>query len=84
VSPSVAARVVVAVVRRPSLWLTALRQWRRTTLPAWWRQWPFLPVPSGDYLRFRLLTQYGSAGGPVDPHDVVQFLVWCRRQDAVA
>ena len=30
---------------------TAVRQMRRTTAPGWWKRRPFLPVPSGSYLR---------------------------------
>jgi hypothetical protein len=74
-------RVVGAIARRPRLWSTALRQARRTAPPGWWRQRPFLPVPSGDYLRFRMLTQYGETDCPVDPDDVVNYLEWCRDWD---
>ena len=81
-SPAVAARVAVAVVSRPSLWLTALRQWRRTTPRGWWQHRPFLPVPSGDYLHFRLVTQYGSADHRIEPADVLNYLAWCRRHDS--
>ena len=74
-------RAVLAVVRRPGLWLTALRQMRRTAPPGWWRRRPFLPVPSGDYLRFRMITQYGETDRPPDPADVVEYLTWCREWD---
>ncbi len=59
-------RVAFAVLRTPSLWPTALRQARRTAAPGWWKRRPFLPVPSGDYLRFRMLTQYGETDRPPD------------------
>jgi hypothetical protein len=72
--------VAAAVVRRPSLWWVALRQWRRTTPAGWWRRRPFLPVPSRDYLAFRLVTQYGSEHAAVRPDDVVNYLLWCKRQ----
>ncbi|MCB0956473.1 MAG: hypothetical protein R2694_07605 [Ilumatobacteraceae bacterium] len=74
-------RVGAAVARRPSLWVTAVRQWKRTTPPGWWRRRPFLPVPSADYLRFRLVTQYGSDDHAIDTADVLNYLAWCKRHD---
>jgi len=38
-----------------------------------------LPLPSGDYLRFRLLTQYGDGDARPDPADVIAYLEWCRQ-----
>ncbi len=67
-----------AVARRPSLWSTALRQMRRTTAPGWWKRRPFLPVPSGSYVEFRLVTQYGDPDHAWDPDDVVNYLRWCK------
>jgi len=75
-------RVAVAVGRRPRLWRTALRQLRRTAAPGWYRRPPFLPVPSGDYLRFRLITQYGDPNHRPVPSDVVNYLAWCRQWDS--
>lgn len=83
-NPAAAAHVAAAVVRRPRLWGTALRQWRRTTPRGWWRHRPFLPVPSGEYLHFRLITQYGSEMHRIEPEDVLNYLAWCRRHDRVA
>jgi len=75
-------RVAVAVGRRPRLWRTALRQMRRTAAPGWYRRAPFLPLPSGDYLRFRLSTQYGDPNHRPAPADVVNYLAWCRQWDS--
>ena len=72
--------IAVAVGRRPRLWPVALRQWRRTTPAGWWRRAPFLPVPSREYLRFRILTQYGDSESDVSAADVVNYLAWCRSQ----
>jgi hypothetical protein len=71
-----------AVVRRPSLWSTAVRQMRRTAAPGWWKRRPFLPVPSGSYVEFRLVTQYGDPGHAWDPDDVVNYLRWCKSWEA--
>jgi hypothetical protein len=72
--------IVVAVARRPTLWPVALRQWRRLTPSGWWRRWPFLPVPSREYVRFRVLTQYGDSESRPSGADVVNYLTWCRSQ----
>jgi len=72
-------RAVFAVARRPSLWSTAVRQVRRTAAPRWWARPPFVPRPPDDYLRFRLLTQYGDPEHPPEPADVVNYLAWCKR-----
>jgi|TARA_B110000967_G_scaffold186611_1_gene207853 hypothetical protein len=74
-------RAALSVVRHPELWLTALRQARRTAPPGWWKRKPFLPVPSGEYLEFRLITQYGDATHRPEPGDVVKYLQWCRQWD---
>lgn len=72
-------RVVAAVARHPALWPTAIRQWRRTVPPGWWRRRPFAPVPDREYLRFRMVTQYGNrTDGVPRPDDVLNYLAWCR------
>ncbi len=72
-------RIAAAVARRPPLWGTALRQLRRTAPRGWYRHRPFLPVPSGEYLRFRLVTQYGRADLRPATSDVLNYLAWCKR-----
>ncbi|MBA3289397.1 MAG: hypothetical protein H0U21_15505 [Acidimicrobiia bacterium] len=71
--------VLRAVAPRPALWPTALRQWRRTVPSGWWRRWPFLPVPAGEYVRFRLSTQYGDSQTVPSSADVLNYLAWCRQ-----
>jgi hypothetical protein len=73
-------RVAREVGGRPALWPTAAREVLLLARPRWWRHAPFLPLPDPAYVRFRLETQYGSATA-VDrmrPHDVVEYLGWCR------
>ncbi|HEY2813324.1 MAG TPA: hypothetical protein VGJ03_07670 [Acidimicrobiales bacterium] len=77
-------RGIVAVVGRPRLWVTALRQTKRLARPRWWARRPFVPVPDRDYLRFRLETQYGDPDHRPEPSDIVIYLEWCRRQHAAA
>lgn len=71
-------RATGAVLVRPSLWVTAVAQLLRLAPPGWWRRWPPLPRPDGDYLRFRMVTAYGDPDRRPDPADVVTYLHWCR------
>jgi hypothetical protein len=70
--------VIGAVVRRPRLWSTALRQWVRLTPRGWWHRPPFLPVPDRRYLDFRMQTQYGDPRHRPATTDVISYLTWCR------
>ena len=69
---------VRAVVRRPHLWLVALRAWRAHVPNGWWRRTPFLPVPDRAWLRFRLQTAYGDPNRAPEPGDVLTWLEWSR------
>ncbi len=46
----------------------------------WWRRFPFLPLPAGDYVRWRMHTAYGDddAIPPVD--DVERYARWAARE----
>lgn len=78
--PRVPRAAVLAVLRRPDLWWTGLRQAARLAPPGWWRRSPHLPLPSPEYLRFRMVTAYGGDGTPDDDgaRDLVTYLEWCR------
>jgi hypothetical protein len=41
-------------------------------------------VPPGDYVRFRLQTQYGSVDHRIDAVDVLNYLSWCKTSRALA
>jgi len=74
-------RVAWALLWRPALWWPSLRQLWRLAPAGWWRRPPFLPVPSRDYLRFRMETQNGDSEHAPDPADVLNYLSWCRAWD---
>jgi hypothetical protein len=71
---------MVVLLARPALWSTAVRQVVVLASPGWWRRAPFLPMPDGDYLRFRLVTQYGDPDHQPEPRDLVTYLHWCRAE----
>ncbi|HTT88663.1 MAG TPA: hypothetical protein VMF65_03855 [Acidimicrobiales bacterium] len=77
-------QVLPGLARRPSLWWTAVRQWRALTPGRWWGRWPPVPGPAPDYLRFRLVTMYGSSGARLTSEELVGYLEWCRWMRAQA
>lgn len=71
---------VRALLPRPSLWPTALRQAVRFAPDDWWRRAPFLPTPDPELLEFRGTTQYGDPDRAVDADDLIAWLEWCRAE----
>ena len=44
----------------------------------WARRPPFLPLPSREYLRWRMFTAYGDEHAVPPPEDVERFARWRR------
>lgn len=84
VRPWAMVRCAAVVAARPRLWATAARQYRATVPRRWWARRPFLPLPPAEYVRFRLVTQYGSADHRIDAADVLNYLSWCKLHRSVA
>ena len=63
-------------LREPPLAISLLRVAWRFRVRHWYRRFPFLPLPSRTYLRWRMYTAYGDydAVPPVD--DVVRYTKW--------
>ncbi|NNF65404.1 MAG: hypothetical protein HKN07_14250 [Acidimicrobiia bacterium] len=72
--------VVGTLLRRPRLWLEAVRYALSASPRGWWRRRPFLPTLDRAYAEWRVATAYGSADQAIDPHDLVSFLEWRARQ----
>ena len=79
IPPRVWVYVAAALVVRPRLWWTAVRQWFRFVPRGWWRRPPHLPVPPRRYLAFRLETAFGPGAQP-SAVDIVEYLDWVRGQ----
>jgi len=68
----------VEVLRRPALVAPALAQLIALAPRRWWRQRPYLPVPSERWLAFRMETAYGDPRARPTPAEVAAFLEWAR------
>ena len=46
----------------------------------WYRRFPFLPVPSREYMRWRMYTAYGDERAVPPADDVVRYARWAVRK----
>jgi hypothetical protein len=45
----------------------------------WWRRFPFLPLPSWDYVRGRMYTAYGSRDAVPSASELARYVRWACR-----
>jgi hypothetical protein len=70
---------VRALLRRPTLWPTAIRAGSELAPTGWWRHAPFLPLPDPDWIHFRMVTAYGGDGSePMGARELITWLEWKR------
>jgi len=73
---SVYVGLVKLAVRRPSLIPTMLSAAWAFRANRWYRQPPFLPLPSKAYMRWRMETAYGKGFTVVPSEDLERYLRW--------
>ena len=66
-------------LRQPVVASALLRVAWRFRRNGWWRRFPFLPLPSRDYVRWRMHTAYGSDDAIPPADDVVRYARWAVR-----
>ena len=64
---------------RPGDGVALLRVGWRFRRNGWWRRAPFLPLPSRDYVRWRMHTAYGSDDAIPPAEDVIRYARWAVR-----
>jgi len=66
-------------LRNPAVGLSLIRVGWRFRRRGWYKRVPFLPLPSAEYLKWRMHTAYGrdDAVPPVD--DLVRYARWATR-----
>ena len=73
-----AGRLVLTLLRHPSVWWEGLRTAREIRCKEWLSSLLF--VPEQEYLQWRVMTAYGQPDADPDPDDVLRYLRWRRRQ----
>lgn len=67
---------LLLALRRPGLWPALLSAAWAFRTRRWYRKPPFLPLPSREYMRWRLETAYGNPEAVPPEEEIVRFLTW--------
>jgi hypothetical protein len=70
------ARLFLRALASPALGLAMLRVAWRFRRRGWLRHPPFLPIPSRDYMRWRMYTAYGNPDAVPPVEDVIAYARW--------
>ncbi len=68
--------------RRPATAAALIRVGWRLRRRHWWRQFPFLPLPASEYVRWRMYTAYGDEDITPPADDVERYARWAVRNDS--
>lgn len=74
-------RLLWGVLTHPGSILLFVRAGWRFRARGWWRRPPFLPLPSREYLEWRLHTAYGEAGSAPEFDELERYLRWVVRMN---
>ncbi|HEY5219873.1 MAG TPA: hypothetical protein VIJ16_08685 [Gemmatimonadaceae bacterium] len=67
-------------MRSPATGVALLRVAWRFRERGWYRRVPFLPLPSREYVRWRMHTVYGNYDAIPPAADVVRYARWAVRE----
>lgn len=73
--------LLVRALRNPATGVALVRVGWRFRRRDWYRRAPFLPLPAGEYLRWRMHTAYGSGDTIPPADDVVRYARWATRDE---
>ena len=73
---AVAARAAV----NPRLGADLLRVAWRFRARRWFLRFPFLPLPSREYVRWRMYTAYGDADAVPTVEELIRYARWAARR----
>ena len=67
-------------LRNPAVGMALVRVAWRFRRRRWYRQFPFLPLPAREYVRWRMHTAYGRDDAIPPANDVVRYARWAVRK----
>ena len=74
------AVLALRAIRDPALAADLLRVAWRFRERRWYLRFPFLPLPSRDYVRWRMHTAYGSYDAVPPAADVERYARWAVKE----
>lgn len=74
------ATLVGRALVNPALAVDLLRVAWRFRHRHWYKRFPFLPFPAGNYTRWRMYTAYGDEAAIPPAEHVIAFARWVGRQ----
>lgn len=78
--PRLVLSLTARALRHPTLARDLLRVAWRFRRRGWWHRPPFLPLPSRDYVRWRMHTAYGMYDAVPPATDVERYARWVGKQ----
>lgn len=73
--------LALRAIVRPRLAVDLLTVAWRFRRRAWFRRFPFLPLPAADYVRWRMHTAYGDYAAVPPASDIERYAEWAVRDD---
>lgn len=78
--PRLVLQLVLAALRHPPLAVDLLRVAWRFRARGWYARFPFLPLPSQRYMRWRMHTAYGDPDTVPPASDIIRYARWVGKQ----
>lgn len=72
--------LALRAVTNPATGLALLRVGWRFRRRRWYARFPFLPLPSGKYVRWRMHTAYGRDETVPPAEDLVRYARWATKE----
>lgn len=78
--PRLVFQLTLAALRHPPLAVDLLRVAWRFRADGWYARFPFLPLPSRAYVRWRMHTAYGDPDAIPPAGDIIRYARWVGTQ----
>ena len=78
---SLYSTLFIRSLANPALGIALLRVSWRFRRRGWYTHFPFLPLPSREYVRWRMHTAYGDHDAVPPARDLINYARWATRKN---